>query len=305
MPPISPNKKHPSGLNALSIDVEDFWSMFLWDWTQLELDPTDAVVKNTESLLELFDQRSVKATFFILGEVAQHFPHLVNAIIDQGHELGVHGFTHRQIFKLTKDEFRQQISSCKKLLEDITSAPILGYRAPAFSVMPQTRWALEILADEGFEYDSSVFPIAGKRYGWPGFSRSICRIKLPSGRSIVEVPMATVLVSGLTLPAAGGGYIRHFPYLFTKYAMRKIQKERPAIVYLHPHEIDTEYRKIQVAHLPLKQKIKALKAYRMQMRNRRTGMPKLRRLLSDFRFTTIRNLIERSSLDTTSLDKTH
>ncbi len=305
MTDLSPAGKHQSLLNALTIDVEDFWSMFLWDWAHLELEPTDAVVKNTERLLELLAQHSVKATFFVLGEVAEKFPHLVRAIDDQGHEIGVHGFIHRQIFKLTKNEFRQQISSCKKLLEDITSAHILGYRAPAFSVMPETRWALEILAEEGFGYDSSVFPIAGKRYGWPGFSRSICRIQLPSGRSIIEVPMATVLVSGLVLPAAGGGYIRHFPYLLTYLALRRIQKEHPAVVYLHPHEIDTEYRRIQVGHLPLRQKLKALKSYTMQMRNRRTGLPKIRRLLSDFRFSTIRDVIERSSLALTSLDKTN
>ena len=158
-------------LNALTIDIEDYWSIFSRDWLHIDAEPSDAVVRNTEWFLQTLAQHNVKATFFILGEVAKKFPSIIKKIAEDGHEIGAHGFSHRQIFKLTEEEFRREVADCKKLLEDTTSGPVLGHRAPAFSIMPETKWALEVLAEEGFEYDSSIYPIAGGRYGWPGFSR--------------------------------------------------------------------------------------------------------------------------------------
>jgi len=278
-------------LNALSIDVEDYWSIFSRDWLHIDAEPSDAVVKNTEWFLQALADRDVKATFFILGEVAVKFPFLIKQIAEDGHEIGVHGFSHKQVFRLTEQKFRQEVGDCKKLLEDTISGHVVGHRAPAFSIMPQTRWALEVLADEGFKYDSSVFPISGKRYGWRGFGEDICRVDLASGRSIIEVPMSTVTVLGKTLPAAGGGYIRHFPYFITRWTIKHIQKKRPVIVYMHPYEIDTKPRAFDTEHLSDTQRNKTVKFHRIQQRNRDTVARKLNRLLSEFEFTTIGQVI--------------
>ena len=252
------------------------------------------MVRNTERLLEILAGHNVKATFFILGEVAKKFPYLIRKIASNGHEIGVHGSYHRQVFKLTKEQFRHEVADCKKLVEDITSVHVLGHRAPAFSIMPETKWALEVLRQEGFQYDSSVFPITGRRYGWPGFSRDICKIALPHGQSIIEVPLSTVTILGKRLPIAGGGYTRLLPYVVTKWAMGHIQKERPVIVYMHPYEIDSEPKPLSTNHLELKDKNRAIRRYKRQLRNRNTVGEKLNKLLSDFDFSPLKEVIRES-----------
>jgi polysaccharide deacetylase family protein (PEP-CTERM system associated) len=284
-------------INALTIDVEDYKSVSSRDWLHIEIEPSEAVLRNTEWFLQTLAHHHAKATFFILGDVAKKFPSLIKKIAKDNHEIAAHGFLHKQIFKLSEEHFRREIADCKKLLEDITSEPVLGHRAPAFSIMPETKWALEVLAQEGFKYDSSVYPISGKRYGWPSFSKDICKIDLPSGHNIIEVPMSTVTVLGKTLPAAGGGYIRHFPYAVTKWGIKRIQKARPAIVYMHPHEIDTEPITFDVKHLSYTERYRAVKFHIMQRRNRNTVAEKLVRLLSEFRFTTMREVVEKTCLD--------
>jgi polysaccharide deacetylase family protein (PEP-CTERM system associated) len=281
-------------MNIFTLDVEDYWSIFLRYWLNEDAEPSEAVVRNTEWFLETLAQYDVKATCFILGEVAQKHPALIKKISDNGHEIASHGFSHNQIFNLSREEFRQEVSDSKKLLEDSTSSSVVGYRAPAFSIMPQTQWALEILAEEGYRYDSSVFPISGERYGWPGFSRDICKVDLPSGRSIIEVPMSTVNIVGKALPAAGGGYIRHFPYFVSRLAIKYIQKKRPAIVYMHPYEIDLENKKFDLSSLSFVQKFKALKFHLLQLRNRKTVAGKLINLLQEFKFTTLSEVIDKT-----------
>lgn len=277
--------------NILTIDVEDYWSVFSRDWLHIDAEPSEAVVKNTKWFLEVLDQYNVKATFFILGEVAEKFPSLVRKIAESGHEIGAHGFTHKQIFQLSQEQFRKEIADCKKLLEDITSKPVFGHRAPAFSIITETKWALGVLSQEGFKYDSSVYPISSKRYGWPGFSKDICEIDLPSGQSIIEVPMSTVTILGKTLPVAGGGYIRHFPYAITKWAIKHIQKRRPVILYMHPYEIDTDARAFDTEHLSNKEKNKVMKFHKMQQRNRSKVAEKLIKLLREFEFTSINKIL--------------
>jgi len=284
-------------VNGLSIDVEDYWSILSRDWLHIDAEPSDAVVRNTEWFLKTLAEHNVKATFFILGEVAKKFPGLITRIAQAGHEVASHGWSHTQIFKLNKEQFRKEIVDSKKLLEDITSCPVFGYRAPAFSVMPSTKWALEVLLQEGFEYDSSIFPVSGKRYGWEGFSKDICRVELPSGRTIVEVPMSTVTILGKSLPAAGGGYIRHFPYAFTRWAIKRIQKVRPAIVYIHPYEIDAEPRAFDMEHLFCKERNRVIKFHKIQQRNRNTTASKLFKLLKEFKFSTIGEVINKTIAD--------
>jgi polysaccharide deacetylase family protein (PEP-CTERM system associated) len=198
-------------INALTVDVEDYHNVLAQDWLGADASPTHAVVDNTNRMLELFARFDAHATFFVLGEVAKAYPQLIRDIVKAGHELGVHGYRHRQIFKLTPGEFREQIALAKSILEDAGGVEVVGHRAPAFSITPDTRWALDVLADVGFRFDSSIFPIAGRRYGWPGFRPDIHEITLQSGRTIIEVPMSTVSILGRALPACGGGYLRHFP----------------------------------------------------------------------------------------------
>lgn len=294
--------KNDSCINALTIDVEDYWAILQRDWLNIpDAKPTDAVLKNTRWYLRTFNDYNVKATFFILGEVAQSFPELIKEIAEQGHEIGSHGLSHKQVFKLNEKDFRQEVAESKKLLEDITGKVILGYRAPAFSIMPKTKWALEILAEEGYRYDSSVYPISGKRYGWPGFSKNICKVVLPSGNSIIEVPISTVTVMGKTFPAAGGGYIRHFPYVITKWAINQIQKTRPTVVYMHPYEIDAEDISFDIKHLSHEEKKRALGFHKMQLRNRKNVSQKILNLLSDFRFASISQIIDNNKLETLTL----
>ncbi|MHC5061006.1 MAG: polysaccharide deacetylase family protein [Planctomycetota bacterium] len=280
--------------NALTLDVEDYWSIFFRYWLNKNTEPSEAVIRNTEWFLETLARYNVEATCFILGEVAQKHPSLVKKIAENGHEIGSHGFSHKQIFKLNRNQFRDEIATSKKLLEDITGQAVRGYRAPAFSIMPETKWALDVLAEEDYRYDSSVYPIAGKRYGWPGFRKDICQVALPSGRTIIEAPLSTVTVFGKTLPVAGGGYLRHFPYLVTKMAMSQIQKKRPAIVYMHPYEVDVDNKKFDLSSMSYAQRCKVMKFHRLQLRNRKTVAGKLINLLIDYEFTTLSNLIEKT-----------
>jgi polysaccharide deacetylase family protein (PEP-CTERM system associated) len=280
-------------INALTIDVENYWAILQRDWLHMpDAKPAEAVSKNTRWYLQIFNEYNVKATFFILGEVAQSFPHLIKEIADEGHEIAVHGFYHRQIFKLSQDEFKKEVGDAKKLLEDLSGQQVIGHRAPAFSINKDTKWALEVLAELGFNYDSSVYPVSGRRYGWPGFSKDICRVDLPSGRSIIEVPLSTVTILGRRLPVGGGGYIRHFPYAVTKWAIRHIQKKRPAIIYMHPYEIDTDIVPLKLDNLTGQGKIKVFKFHKLQMRNRQTVKGKIDRLLSGFKFSTIKDILK-------------
>jgi polysaccharide deacetylase family protein (PEP-CTERM system associated) len=278
--------------NALTIDVEDYWSIFSRDWLHIpDAEPTDAVVKNTEWFLETFSQYNVKATFFILGEVAQSFPQLIKDIANAGHEIAVHGFYHRQVFKLSRDEFKKEVADAKKLLEDLSGQKVIGHRAPAFSINKDTKWALEVLAELGFKYDSSISPMAGKRYGWQDFKKETHPMDLPDDKSIIEVPMSTISLYIKEL-GVGGGYFRHFPYIYTKFAINHIQKKRPTIFYMHPYEIDTERKELSFGNVSEEQKRIATKFHKLQMRNRKSVKNKISKLLEDFEFTTIAGLID-------------
>lgn len=282
--------------NALSIDVEDYWKIFSHDWLGKDMTPTDAVVRNTHELLEIFESHNTKATFFVLGEVAKKFPDLTREIHSLGHEVAIHGYNHFVIYTINKEKFYQEVSDAKKLIEDILGQAVNGHRAPSFSIGPTTKWALEVLAELGYKYDSSVFPFSGKRYGWDGFKEDICNVKLENGDTIIEVPMSTVKICGRNFPACGGGYLRHFPYIYTKWAMSQIQKKRPSIVYMHPYDFDTKPGPEDIessirTDAPLKSKIR----HALQLRNRKTMRSKLLRLLNTYKFAPIRDIIAAKS----------
>ncbi len=283
-------------INALTIDVEDYWNTVQQDWLDIpDAKPTEAVLKNTRWLLQILKEYNVKATFFILGEVAQSFPELIKEIAATGHEIAVHGFYHHKIFNLSRDEFRNEAGDAKKLLENLSGQEVFGYRAPAFSIIPETKWALEVLAELGYKYDSSISPIIGKNYGWSGFKKEIHTMQLPNSQSIIEAPISTTSICGQDF-AVGGGYIRHFPYIFTKWAIRKVQKGQPAIIYIHPHEIDrTGVPKLPVESLRPENRRQNIKHHYLQLRNRHTMKKKIKKLLSDFQFTTLKDVISENN----------
>ena len=228
--------------NALTVDVEDYFQVSAFseninysDWDKYPLRVED----NTRALLELFDQHKVTATFFVLGWVAERIPGLVREIAACGHEVACHGFSHQLVYNQSPQVFREETLRSKQLLEDIIQQPVYGYRAASYSITERSRWALDIIAEAGFTYDSSIFPVRHDRYGMPGTPEAPYILESPAGRSITEFPLATARVFGYRLPVAGGGYFRLYPYLVTRLGLSQINaQQRPFIFYLHPWEID-------------------------------------------------------------------
>ena len=234
--------------NALTVDVEDYFhvsafagSIKLEDWDSHTL----RVEGNNRRLLDLFDQHNVKATFFVLGWVAERLPGLVQEIANRGHEVACHGYSHQLVYNQTPAVFREETLRSKKFLEDIIQAPVNGYRAASYSITERSRWALDILAEAGFVYDSSIFPIRHDRYGIPGSPEIPYTLGTPAGHTLVEFPLSTVKVFGYSLPVAGGGYFRLYPYALTRAGLGRINRQqRPFVFYLHPWEIDPDQPRI-------------------------------------------------------------
>ncbi len=239
----SPDARSP--LHAMSIDVEDYFHVAALShvikpsqWDSLP----SRVVQNTERLLELFKQYDVKSTFFVLGWVAERFPDLIRKLSDDGHEIASHGYSHQLIYNQSREIFREETIRSKKLLEDITGNPVHGYRAASYSITRESLWALDILCEAGFNWDSSIFPIRHDRYGIPDSPKAPYSIQTESGNVIREFPLTTAKVFGLSVPAAGGGYFRQFPYPLFRYLFRNASGlgTRPQMFYLHPWEIDPD-----------------------------------------------------------------
>ena len=279
--------------SAFTIDVEDGISIAMRDVFSKKIDQTDRVVHLTTKILELLDRKAVKGTFFVLGQVAEKFPNLVKQISENGHELGVHGYNHIQFFRMTKEEAFEELSSAKKRIEDISGKEVLGHRAPAFSITPETKWGLDVIAEAGFVYDSSIMPIRGYCYGWPDFSTEISEIITDDGHCLVEVPMSTLKVINKRIPVCGGGYLRLFPQWLSQRAFEKIIKDRPAIVYIHPYEIDTErYPDYYFNELKEVSFLKRVKMKSMWW-NRKTMYSKLEMLFEHFEFDTLGNIVKK------------
>jgi polysaccharide deacetylase family protein (PEP-CTERM system associated) len=272
-------------INALTIDVEDYYMVSAFadtikfsDWSLYE----SRVERNTRRILELMDNHNVTGTFFVLGWVAEKCPALVREIQARGHEIASHGYNHRLIYDLSPQEFRNDTRMSKDILENITGQAVHGYRATSYSIVQQSLWALDILIQEGFKYDSSIFPIHHDRYGMPQAERFPYVIQRAPGE-IVEFPPATYRLMGRNIPVAGGGYLRLFPLSFTKMAIRDINKreKQSAVIYFHPWEID-----------PLQPRLSGspLSRFRHYV-NLNSTFDKLDTLLSDFKFSPLINLM--------------
>jgi polysaccharide deacetylase family protein (PEP-CTERM system associated) len=243
---------------------------------------------STRRLLELFDRANLRATFFVLGWVARRSPDLVREIARRGHEVASHGMSHKLVFDQTPAEFRSETFESKALLEDIIGAPVLGYRASTYSITRRSLWALDILKEAGFEYDSSIFPIRHDTYGIPDAPQLPSRIATPNGASIVEFPMSTAPMFGVRVPVSGGGYFRILPYWLTRRGLRKLNTElgRPFIFYLHPWEVDPDQPRVRTNW----------KSRLRHYTNLERCEARLTRLIGEFRFGRVRDVLARAAL---------
>ena len=278
-------------INAFSVDVEDGISIAMRDRFGKRIPQTERVVTLTRQLLELLARHQVKGTFFILGQVGEAFPDLVREIQSAGHEIGVHGHDHHVFHKLSPHQAREELYRGKSVLEDLTGTRMRGHRAPAFSVNASTAWVLDLLLELGFEYDSSIMPCQGVGYGWPGQSLDIGPIETPAGQQIKEVPLSVASLGGRLVPALGGSYFRLLPASVSRAFFRRIQNQRPVIMYLHPYEIDPE----RYPDFYLQELNKAPLKTRLRMRSfwlrRRSLLARYDRLLSEFRFGRVADLL--------------
>lgn len=292
---MSPAAAPPRAANAMTIDVEDYFHVSNFEhvvdrasWASRE----SRVEANTDRLLAMFERAGVSATFFVLAWVAERVPQLVRRIADAGHEVASHGYAHRLIYDQTPDEFRNDVRQAKTLLEQTSGQAVHGYRAPSFSVTRKSLWALDVLIDEGYTYDSSIFPVHHDRYGIPDADRHAGIVERPAG-TIVEVPASTVRMGGVNWPIGGGGYFRLLPYAWTRWGIRRVNAHEgaPTVFYLHPWEIDPGQPRLPAP---------ALARYR-HYRNLDDTEARLERLLRDFPFGTMRSLIEAVPLPRLSL----
>lgn len=231
--------------NVFSIDVEDYFHVSAYsnvvargDWETL---PT-RVDRNTDVLLTLLESAGVKATFFVLGWVADRHPEILRRIVAGGHEIACHGWSHELVYQQDRDQFARETRRAKEVLEDVSGQPVRGYRAASFSITRASLWALDCLTDLGFEYDSSIFPVRHDRYGIPWAPRRPFRYICSNGGSITEFPMPCLPVGGWRMPVGGGGYFRIYPYSLTKAILRRINRRegQPFMFYTHPWEIDAD-----------------------------------------------------------------
>ena len=271
-----PADVHGGVANAMTIDVEDYFQVEAFastidreDWDRLP----QRVERNTERILDILAEAGAQATFFVLGWIAQRHPGLVRRIIADGHELASHGSDHIRVDRLSPEAFRADVRHSKHVLEDCGGVPVRGYRAPTFSICRESSWAHQVLLEEGFFYSSSVYPRKHDFYGSPGAPRTA----FAPITGMVEVPLTTVRLCGIDVPASGGGYFRLFPYMMTRWLLDQASRGygAPAVFYLHPWEVDPDQPRQQ--HAP------RLSQFRHYL-NLGLTERRLRRLLGDFKW---------------------
>ncbi len=272
--------------NALTIDLEDYFQVTAFadhvdrsDWHSCE----SRIQRNASKILELLGSNGTKATFFVLGWVAENYPQVVSEIANCGHEIACHSYYHRPVYELLPEDFREDTLRAKASLEDACGKPVRGYRAPSFSITSGSLWALNILAELGFTYDSSIFPVKHPDYGMPHASRLPFVIETESG-SLVEFPMATLELGRWRSPIGGGAYLRLLPYWYTRWGLRYLngRENHPVCVYLHPWELDPDQPRLD------KSRTARLRHY-WGLR----GMErKLQKLLRDFEFCPVGSFVE-------------
>lgn len=236
-------------LHALTVDVEEYFQVSLFEahapvasWDSFPRRAADCVRR----LLALFDRKNARATFFVVGWLAERERLLLREIVCSGHEVASHGWAHREVHAFDRESFRADLRRARHAIEDAIGRPVRGYRAPSWSIVPRTAWALDVLVEEQFSWDSSVFPVRHDRYGWPGRPREAHVLELAAG-PLVEVPPATARLLGVNVPVAGGGWLRHLPFGLVRAGLASLERERiPAVVYVHPWELDPSQPRLPV-----------------------------------------------------------
>jgi polysaccharide deacetylase family protein (PEP-CTERM system associated) len=280
-PPVA-GRTEARVINGISVDVED--------WLQSTIDPylplTPLFYKNTQKVLEAFAARGVRGTFFVLGLAAEMAPGMVREIQAAGHEVQSHGYGHELVFTQTPEQFRADLERAKKLLEDLTGHEIYAYRAPAFSITRRNLWALDVLVETGHRYDSSIFPVAIKRYGVAGVPIGPHVARTPSGYDLLELPVSAWAVAGRRVPVGGGGYFRLFPYFLLRRGVQQLNRQgQPATIYMHPYEYNPiEFNQIDY---PVEWKTRL-----HQGLGRRSFPGKVDRLVTEFRFGAMQDSID-------------
>jgi polysaccharide deacetylase family protein (PEP-CTERM system associated) len=269
----------PAITNALTIDVEDYFQVSAFapyirrqDWDSREC----RVERNVDRILGLLAERDTKATFFTLGWIAERYPALVRSIVEQGHEMASHGYGHERASDLSQAAFAEDVGRAKKLLEDIGGAAVLGYRAPSFSIGTGNLWAFDALAEAGYHYSSSIYPINHDHYGMPDSPR-FAHQRGSGARSLMEIPVTTLRMGGRNFPSSGGGWFRLFPYALSRWMLSEVNRQdrQSAIFYFHPWEIDAGQPRIEG--------IDAKTRFRHYVNLPRMES-RLRQLLADFRW---------------------
>jgi len=277
--------------NFLTIDVEDYFMVSAFSdiigthqWENFE----SRIRNNTLRILDIIDEYSIRGTFFVLGWVAERYPGIVKEIDRRGHEVACHSYCHRLIYHMTSEEFREDTRKAKAIIEGVIGKEISGYRAPSYSITESSVWALKILAEEGFKYDSSIFPIRHDRYGFPSYSRFPRMEETGTAGKILEIPLSTFKVFGKNLPVGGGGYLRMYPLWLTHYAIRELneKEKRSAIVYVHPWELDPDQPRLRGTRLSM---------FRHYVNLEKTES-RLKSLLSTFKFQPIRDIFDGNAL---------
>ncbi len=265
--------------NAFTVDLEDWYQgleIDVREWGRFE----DRIHVGTEKLLDLLAAARVKATFFVLGHVAEHHADLVRSVHAAGHEIGTHGYAHQFVYRLGREAFKKDLLLSLEKLDRAVGTSVAGHRAPFFSITADADWAFDVLADCGLTYDSSVFPVRNYRYGIPGASRWPFEVRA----GLTEVPLSTLCAAGRKIPLGGGAYFRIFPYAVTRYGLRQINASgNAAIFYIHPWELDLEHPRVD-----LPRRIGVTHYW-----NLAASTGRLRRLLAEFRFTTMAAVLER------------
>jgi len=278
--------KNTDFLNAFTVDVEDFYQVSAFEKfiprSEWENYP-QRILESLPRILDLTAEMQTRGTFFILGWQAEKHPGLVRSIADAGHEIGFHSFSHSLIYEMEPEMFREELRRGKAILEDLTGRKVEAFRAPSFSITKKSLWALDILAEEGFRYDSSIFPIYHDRYGIPDAPREIHQ-RMTSGGLIWEFPPTASALGPVNLPVSGGGYFRLYPYALTRHFLKKMNRKekRPFIFYVHPWEVDPEQPRLPFG------------SRAVQFRHRvglGRNLAKLRKLLRDFSFGTLSEAI--------------
>jgi polysaccharide deacetylase family protein (PEP-CTERM system associated) len=272
--------------NAMSIDLEEWFHPEILrgrfqtaEWPDLEPRAPSIV----DRLLEILADADVRATFFVLGWVAERHPGIVPRLVQAGHEVASHGYSHAMITQQTPQEFEADVRRSLEILRSQSGQPVVGYRAPSFSVVRDTLWAFDVLMQLDIEYDSSIYPVHHDRYGIPGAPRQPYRVARRQAQELWEMPPPTLRIANKNLPVAGGGYLRLFPYAVTAFALRRLNGEGlPGIVYTHPWEYDTAQPRVDLSWP------KRLRHYTNVSRSE----GKLRRLLREFEFTTCHEVLQ-------------